>query len=134
MLTIKSLTTHKLSIKIFSFIFAYSFWCFFSSNQNIQTTISVPLCFYDVENSYEIDCVEKVTITLKGKRLDLQALDYDQLAIHIDGSLLLPGPNNLYLTEKNLFLPTTIKLVNYKPTNLVALLKNTKCNNTINKV
>lgn len=129
MFPIKSLLTNKLSINVISLIMAYCVWSFMAENQTVQKNISVPVCLYNCQDLSDIDFPEKIMITLEGKRAALASLDYKQLAVHLDGELLTNGPNGITLSEKNLFLPTTIKLVNYKPTNLIAK----KSSNTLNK-
>jgi hypothetical protein len=61
---------------------------------------------------------ETVTLKIMGKRSALCALDVDQLAIHINAARLNNGTNPVAITEQSLFLPESIKLVHYSPSNM----------------
>jgi len=125
-LPLKNLLLSNASLKIISLFFGYSFWYIASIHQPILFTTCVPLCFITTHNSYSLKAPEYVTVTLEGKRLDLYMLDASSLCAHTDISHLSPGTHAIILNEKNLFLPHSIKLLHYKPSNLTVTLEKNK--------
>lgn len=102
---------------------AYSLWSFIAINNTIQIQQTIPLCVYNEHDLDSLDFPSKIQVTLQGKRKTLSLIDYKKLAAHLDGTSLKVGPNGIHISEENLFLPPTIKLVNYKPTNLIVMKK-----------
>ncbi len=80
--------------------------------------MSVPLCFITSENSL-ITAPEKITVTLKGRRTDLYTLDTTTLAAHINTKHLPSGTHGIIIKENHLFLPHTITLARYAPSNIM---------------
>lgn len=124
-LNLKKSLLNNLTLKVFSLFFAYTFWFIFSQSRTISVWLDVPLSFYTHNNNHSIECPEKVQVNLSGKRADFQTLDMHTLAAHIDSRELSPGENHIPLNEKKLFLPETIKLVNYCPSNITITLHET---------
>jgi hypothetical protein len=103
---------------IISLFLGYSFWYIATYDQTVILQFSVPLCFAGSINNYTLQAPEKIDITLKGKRADIYALEKESLAAHINTSKLLPGKHGIIITDQHLFLPKSVTLVQYKPTNL----------------
>lgn len=105
-------------VVIISLFLGYSFWYIASYDQTVVLQFNVPLCFAGSINNCTLDAPEKIDITLKGKRADIYALEKESLAAHINTNKLLPGKHGIVITEQHLFLPKSVTLVQYKPTNL----------------
>ncbi|BDC34287.1 hypothetical protein Noda2021_02450 [Candidatus Dependentiae bacterium Noda2021] len=122
-MTIKLKTlVNQLTLKIAALALGYIVWSVFCCQQVIEISVNVPVCFYNLNDNFQLECAEKLTLALKGRRNDLAAVEYDTLAVHIDGADLRQGPNHIYPSEKNLFLPSTIRISHIQPNNLVASL------------
>jgi len=105
-------------LKAIALILGYSFWYILSNGQTISVWLEVPLSFYAVPEHLILHAPDTIAINIAGKRTDLYNLDQNQLAVHIDANRLLIGSNNLSITAETLFLPETIKLLHYKPSNI----------------
>lgn len=58
-----------------------------------------------------------VEVTLKGMRGDLRAVDWHGLAAHINADHI-DSSGRISLSNEELFLPKSVKVVKYKPSNL----------------
>jgi hypothetical protein len=125
-LVLKNLFLSNASLKIICLFFGYSFWYIASFEHIITLQINIPLCFTEISDNYQIDAPEKIDITIKGKRSDMYALEKKSLAAHVNINKLLPGKRSIIITEQHLFLPKTITLVQYKPSNLTFTISETK--------
>ena len=103
---------------IISLFLGYSFWYIASYDQTVILQFDVPLCFAGAIDGYTLEAPEKIDITLKGKRADIYALEKESLAAHISTNKLSPGKHGIVITEQHLFLPKSVTLVQYKPSNL----------------
>lgn len=115
-------TTHALKnapLKIVSLMLGYGFWHLFGSTHLITSWHTIPLTFYNTTNSFSIDAPETVYVQLKGTRTHISYLDEKNLAIHIDGNTLNIGNNCLDITNHDLLLPASIKMIDYRPTNII---------------
>lgn len=117
-LQLKNLFFNSTVLKIVCLLCGYSFWYIASFNAVITAQITIPLSFIGTTHNYTIDAPETITIILKGKRSDLYALDTHTLAAHINIDNFNPGKHGVIITEQHLFLPNTITLVRYIPSNL----------------
>jgi hypothetical protein len=113
-----SLIRTNLLLKLFSLLAGTLLWYIISSSHVISMNYTVPLCFYGNTEHITITAPETITITLAGKRSDLRALQLNELALHINADELGWGEQPLEPTTQKLFLPSSIKLVQWKPTNL----------------
>lgn len=121
-----SLLSNK-TIKIMSVIIGYSFWAILGQHHTIDQWVEVPLCFYNGSEKEIVSAPEKVCIQIQAKRSDFKALQYKDLALHIDIDHLSTGKQLLSVTAQKLFLPNSFKLVNCKPSNLIVeVQKNSK--------
>ncbi|MDP3889560.1 MAG: hypothetical protein Q8Q25_03400 [bacterium] len=115
---IRKLLLSNASLKVLSFIFGYTLWYIFSNEQVITVWKTVPLCFYSVPSQWTITGPDSVSIQLTGKRSHIYTLERENLAAHINTQNLQPGEQCIKLTSDTLFLPDSIKLVHYVPSNL----------------
>ena len=101
----------------------YAFWCMLSQSHTTQLHVTVPLTFYNVPKTLSLQAPEEIPVTLVGKRIDLWHIDRKTLAIHVDLAGKKAGSHPLQLAATHLFLPETIKLVDYTPCNLSVQLQ-----------
>ena len=131
-LLLKKILCHNAPLKAVAFILGYSFWYILGHGHTINIWLKVPLSFYEIPEHFTLHAPDAVAINLAGKRSDLYNLDKNRLAVHINAHKLSPGYNNLSITAETLFLPDTIKLVDYKPSNILIEVKEKTINTTTN--
>ncbi len=117
-LPLKNLLFSNDPLKIISLFLGYSFWHVASINQIVTISETIPLYFSSIPQPVIVKAPETVTVVLQGKRSDLYGLEKASLAAHVNISQLLPGKHGIILKEHHLFLPHTITLLHYKPSNL----------------
>jgi hypothetical protein len=117
---LRNLLTSNLPLKALSLIFGYTIWYVLGYTHSITIEKTVPLSFYATNRMWAIDAPETITVHLSGKRAHLRTLNYDELAVHIDGQTLNEGKNIVMISNETLFLPNSIKLVHYIPTTVTA--------------
>lgn len=115
---LKKLLLDNLPLKLISLMLGYAFWCMLSQSHTAQLRLTVPLTFYNIPETLSLNAPEEVPVTLVGKRVDLWHIDRKTVAIHVDLAGKQAGNHPLQLTAAHLFLPDTIKLVDYTPCNL----------------
>jgi hypothetical protein len=114
--------THLLKdapLKVVSLLIGYGFWHMFGATHRVTTWERIPLTFYNVEQTMKINAPETIDVQLAASRTQLSYIDQTQLAAHIDARTLHEGDNGIDLQNEDLLLPTTIKLVHWRPTNIV---------------
>jgi hypothetical protein len=110
----------KILRSFFAVVAAILWWGAYESYRVIERAYTIPCCVYyqDSEKHAHLDeAPEMIQVQLRGTRRALRTLDTESLAAHIDGILLEKGKQQLLITEENLFLPPTIKLINWSPSN-----------------
>lgn len=112
---IKKIISNNAPIKIVSLILGFMFWVMVSQSHFTEIWLTVPLCFDSEQTTQIINAPETIRIGLAGKRSDLFSIDTDTLAVHFKAQQLSLGNNTITIDAKNLFLPDTIKLINYNP-------------------
>jgi hypothetical protein len=120
---LKKALTSNISLKLFSVILGYGTWYLLGYVHTITIEKTVPLSFYGVQER-TILAPETIKLQLAGKRAYLRDLETAELAIHIDGQTLKAGKNNITISNEELFLPNSIKLVHYTPTTIAVYLDN----------
>lgn len=115
---IKNLS-NNLPLKMLACVIGYSLWVVLSSQQSVECTYNIPLCFYNLSEHVQIEAPETLSVTLTGSRSLLKHINQERLVIHIDASDLQNGAQALEITNKTLFLPEAIKLIHYQPLPLV---------------
>ncbi len=115
----KSILNNK-TIKVCSLILGYCMWSFLAKHANVAQWKEVPVCFYNANDSFTVtSSISKVKVHLYGKREDLNLCN--DIAFHINVHSLAEGQSLLTPTSDQLFLPTTVKLVNYKPLTILVI-------------
>lgn len=116
----KKLSNIRLSsllLKVSSLVMGYVIWSFLANHNVIEQTIEIPLCFYNTSDSMRLESsVSQVTVQLSGKPKDLAWCN--NLACHVNAHELKEGENYLHLTQKELLLPSRVKLIHYTPLTL----------------
>lgn len=120
----KTALTSNITLKLFSIILGYSTWYLLGYTHTITIEKTVPLSFYGIQEQSSLQAPETVTLQLAGKRAHLRDLESSELAIHIDGQALKAGKNSITISNEELFLPNSIKLVHYTPTTITVYLNN----------
>lgn len=115
MLTIvKNSILNNKTIKIISLIIGYSLWSYLGQIYQVSQWITAPICYYNVPEDINIKTeTEKITVHLTGKREDIRHCS--DIGLHIDASKLCAGQHFIMPDEQMLFLPSTVKLIHYKP-------------------
>ncbi len=108
---------NNIPLKVISLTLGYTFWYIFSSSHVGSLWVTVPLTFYNIPTTHSIVGPETVTVRIAGKRSEIRTLDFENIAIYVDAQSLKKGRNCLAITEEQLFLPSSIKLVHYCPSN-----------------
>ena len=110
-------TSRNVPLKLISLLLGYTFWYIFGNSHTTTAWITIPLCFYNVPTHNSIRAPETLSVKIAGKRTDLRSLDTNELAIHVNAAHLREGKNALTITPETIFLPESIKLVHYSPSN-----------------
>lgn len=113
LVTIKQQLLNNLSLKVLALVFGYIFWTTMSERHVTQVTLNAPVSFFHQEGLV-LDAPEAISVTLAAPRKKLYGLTRD-LALHIDAQKLTQGKNTVRITEQNLFLPPSVKLIHYTP-------------------
>ena len=130
-LHLKAIVLDNAPLKIISLILGFTLWYIFSQGQTINVWLDVPISFYNVPEQMTIHCHETIAINIAGKRIDLIHLNRQHMAIHINTQCLPQGINNITITPDLLFLPNSVRLLHYNPSNITVKL--TKKNNPSNQ-
>jgi hypothetical protein len=110
-----SLVTNNLVLKIISLIFGFLLWYIIGQAFTTTMWLTVPVCIDDAPDNFIIESADIIKIHVAGKRADLRNLNLTSLAFHVDAQKLVAGTNRLAITAEKLFLPESIKLLNYSP-------------------
>ena len=85
--TVKNLLAANVVLKVLSLIGGFSVWVILGQMMVTSVWFSIPVSFYNIE-LISIVAPETILVHLAGKRMDLRALDTQQLALHLDGNQL----------------------------------------------
>ncbi len=85
------------------------------------------MCFYNTITDQVITAPETISLTLYGTRKDLFKITFDS-ALHYDAQTLHEGTQTLPITKEQIFLPESVRLVHYKPTEITIVVKETHTN------
>ncbi len=130
-LHLKTIVLDNAPLKIISLTLGFTLWYIFSQGQTINIWLDVPISFYNVPEHMVIHCHETIAINIAGKRVDLLHLNRQHMATHINAQNLPQGISNITITPDLLFLPNSVKLLHYNPSNITVEL--TANNNTSNQ-
>lgn len=108
---------HRHSTKLFSLILGYCLWFCIAQYQTVTKRYQAPIFFYDTQNQL-ITTINTIDLVLQGSRSDMYYFNPAHSAIHLDGSTLHEGNNELTLSKENLFLPDNLKLIDLIPSHI----------------
>jgi hypothetical protein len=108
---------HRHVTKLCSIILGYSIWFCIAQHQTMSQSYEALICFYDTKTEH-ITAPSSVEITVQGNRKELYKFKKEHATIHLDGSTLKEGEQEILLSRENLFLPDTLKLVDLVPTHI----------------
>jgi len=117
---VKKIIFNNFQIKLVALILGYSFWYIFSQSHTARIWVDIPICFYNIPKELDIQCKERVKTELCAKRADLYTIDRNTLAFHIDANNCTIGDMVMKLSEAQLLLPESIKMVRCYPNNIAA--------------
>ena len=118
----RSAQSNRIFLKISSLLLGAFFWYVWSGIYPLTRNVSVPLSFYNIPDGAVVTSPEELTVQLRGTRQAFLALDAETLAMYIDAHRFAEGPNNVTVGADSLFLPESVRLVDYTPSNIVALM------------
>lgn len=122
------LVTSNLVLKIVSLLLGFALWYIISQAFNSSVWLTVPVCIDNSPAEFTLTAADQIRVCIGGTRADIRALDIATLSLHIDGTQLHAGDNATLITTEKLFLPPSIKLLNYDP-----LVLNINATRTISK-
>jgi len=114
----KKIFLQNTQIKIIAFILGYSFWYIFSQSHTAHIKLNAPICFYNIPEDFDIACKENITVELCAKRADLGTIDKETVAFHIDMHDHKKDKKIVKLTQDQLLLPDSIKMVRCYPASI----------------
>lgn len=121
---IRALASNSLLHKSSALVIGFLLWSQLTQLHKHTLTLTVPVFFYGNEVDLEhISAPESVTVTLRGHKKDLIALDKKALSVHIDSERLRAQNNKICLTHKDLFLPDCVSVLHYTPLPFIVVKK-----------
>ncbi len=129
-LSIKTPYLNSLALKCLALIFGYGLWHCVSTHQKIEITQKVPVCFYNTLPHQLITAPENIHIKIYGARKDLFKITFDS-ALHYDAQTLHEGAQTVPITKEQIFLPESVRLVHYKPTEITIVVRETDTNSQV---
>jgi hypothetical protein len=114
-ISVQKILLNSSSLKVGAVIIGFLSWTIASEFRYYYMAIDAPVVFYNTRLNQKMSAPETVAITLAARRVDMRHMQNEVVAVHIDARKLREGANRVDLSQKNLLLPRTINLVNYKP-------------------
>ena len=111
----KNVLLSKPVLKIHALILGFFVWFVISQNHVVSITKQVPLSFYNQPKNTQLYAPDTVVLSSFGPKSHLNQVFHHDYAVHIDLSLYQPGVHEIELTEEDIFLPPTVKLLQLKP-------------------
>lgn len=122
MLRLNSILASNSLAKIIACCIAFTLWSLWSDIYVIQASYVVPLVFKASQTSGQSspasDRVRMITVTLRGLRKYLRAIESNGLRVSLPIDYVTPGRPIIKLTSQHLGLPSCITVVNYNPINI----------------
>lgn len=118
-LNLKEILLENAPLKAVSCILGCALWSLLGQMYTVHRSFTVPLCFYALKDDMTLTAPETIKIIVAGKRTTLSYLKLENIVAHVDARSFEEGKNRVSLTEEELFLPSSIKLVDYCPSNIV---------------
>lgn len=111
-------------LKVIALIFGFVWWSVLGQTVGSNRWLHLPIAVYNTHGKL-INAPDTIQVKLTGRRNDLQALDMQHLALHIDATHLKEGKNVIDITHDMLLLPERIRLVQYQPSNIIVTAQKT---------
>lgn len=130
------LILHPHFTKIASFFIGYMLWAFIAQFQFTMTSQSIPICFYqnsDQSINRTIIAPDLVMISISGNRKDIYEFNSAESAIHVDISKYSDGDHEIQLSQENLFLPDSLKLIHLVPAHISIKISSNKLNEKLSE-
>ena len=109
--------TNQLTLKIISLIFSYLIWSILSQQHIATIEKNIPICFYNLNDNFEISAPENLNIKVSGTRYDLWFNESN--AVHIDSSFVNEEKEYEFeIYPQHIFLRTQLNLISYKPSRI----------------
>jgi hypothetical protein len=108
----------NLPLKLLSLFLGFSFWYFFIQKYDEHQQLTIPISFYNIPHDVVISSLEMATITVQGKRTDINTIN-TTTAFHINAQLLKKGKNRISLLADQLFLPDHVSLLSCSPSTIL---------------
>ena len=112
---IQSIILSRPMLKVHAVILGFSIWFIISQSHIVSTTRTVPLSFYHQRKNRQIYAPEAISITAFGPKGHLNQLFHSEYAVHINLNSYKPGTHKIELSQEDLFLPQTVKLLQLNP-------------------
>lgn len=104
--------------KLYAVVFGFSIWLIVSQSHIVSITKTVSLSFYNQPKNTQVYAPETVTISTFGPKQNLTQTFGAEYAVHINLSNYPLGTHQIELSQQDLFLPPSIKLLQLKPSML----------------
>ena len=105
----------KQMLKVHALVLGFLVWYIISQNHIESISKTVPLCFYNQPKNTQLDAPETIKITGYGPKSHLNQCFHSDYAVHVNLQSYQLGSHEIEISHENLFLPTTIKLLQLKP-------------------
>lgn len=112
-LSLRTILLNNTTLKISSFVIAFTGWSILHENSRVTITTAVPVCVYQVPEHVTFKAPEMIQVSLSGTPAMLRQLDLTALTLYLDGTLLHEGMNQISFSESQLLLPPHVNLVHY---------------------
>jgi len=115
-MNMKTLLAHNSIVKVTSLGFGFCIWLIISQNQIVSITKIVPLSFYNQPKNCTVYAPETIAISAFGPKQHLVQTFTSEYAIHLNLGQYQTGNYEIELSNHDLFLPQSVKLLQLKPT------------------
>ena len=105
----------KPMLKLNALILGFCVWFVISQDHIVTITRQVPLSFYNQPKNSQLYAPESISVTSFGPKNHLNQTFHSDYALHINLKSYHQGNHEIELTQDDLFLPQTIKLLQLKP-------------------
>lgn len=131
LINMKNIFTANPILKVNSLVLGAFIWYITSQHQALHVQVKAPVCLENISDHHTINIPDEITLQISGNRSDLEHIDYSNLALHVNAQELNEGTNFIAITHEKLFLPQSIKLINYSPLVVKALVTSTQAKDFI---
>ncbi len=107
---------HAFALKCCALIVGYALWHTLSKHYKIETTVALPLSFYN-QRGTTIQAPETVRVKVYASRKQIFKT-VENAAIHYDASSLPHGTSTITISPEHIFLPDSVSLLHSLPTNI----------------